>query len=185
VIIFDYETGGLTDAHPNIQLAAIAVDEGFQEVEALEMKIQFNEAEADSAALAMNHYDPERWKVEAVPEEQATRKLAEMCRRWARIQMVSKAGKLYQVSRLCGHNAAGFDGPRLWRVAKWYGIFLPAHPVVLDTVQLAAWSGRFASLKLTDIANELGIDSTGAHDALADVRLCAAVARKLKPMMAA
>ena len=43
VVFFDFETGGLEDSRPNIQLAAIAVDENWNETATFEAKIKFDE----------------------------------------------------------------------------------------------------------------------------------------------
>lgn len=180
MVIFDFETGGLTDNHPNIQLAAIVVDANFKELRSYNALIKFDESTADQKALELNHYDPERWAREAKPERLVINEFASFCSSDANVRMVSKrTGRPYFVARLCGHNAVAFDGPRLFAAARNYEIFMPAHMTILDTVQLAGWSRHFSDLKLTTIAQELGIDTAGAHDALTDVRLCAAVARVL------
>ncbi len=68
LVFFDFETAGLHPSHPCIQLAAVAVNKSFAELESYEAKIQFDEAQADSEALKMNHYDRELWRELAIPE---------------------------------------------------------------------------------------------------------------------
>ena len=64
-VFFDLETGGVTPDHPDIQLAAIAVDSDLNELDSFERKIQFKESDADPEALKLNHYDASIWDSEA------------------------------------------------------------------------------------------------------------------------
>lgn len=179
--VFDIETAGLELHHPVIQFAAVALED-FEEVESIEVKIQFDIAKADPEALKLNSFDPKVWGDEALPEFLAVANVADFLIRNAHHEMKSKrTGRQYWVARLAGHNAAGFDGPRLQAMFKRHGAFLPAHPQILDTLQLALWKSRAAldSYKLSDLCKTFGIDSTGAHDALADVRMCAKLASYL------
>ena len=50
LVFFDFETGGVLPSHPNIQLAAVAVNDDFAEMESYETKIQVNESDADPEA---------------------------------------------------------------------------------------------------------------------------------------
>ncbi|MCA1625996.1 MAG: hypothetical protein LC778_19810 [Acidobacteria bacterium] len=143
IVYFDFETAGLTDNHPNIQLAAIAVDsDTFEELDSFEAKIQFDESKADPEALKINHYSRDVWEREA---------------------------------KTCGH------------VTYLFCEFLkklPASFHVMDTLHLAFWfsfiSGNSpVDLKLTSCAAWCGISCEEAHDALADVRFSAAVARTI------
>lgn len=182
-VAFDFETGGLEDRHPEIQLAAIAVEE-WAEVAVFEAKIQFCESLADPEALKLNRYDAEVWSRDSRPENRVVAEFADFLKRHAHLEMVSKnTGRPYKVARLCGHNAATFDAPRLQRMFKRHRAFLPASFQVLDTIQLALWRSAmgqtFPSFALGMLCNELGIESDGAHDALADVRMCVEVARRL------
>lgn len=184
IVFFDFETGGIEPSKPEIQLAAVACDEFFQEVGSFESKISFNEADADPRALEINHYTPEAWK-DAPNGETVIRNFAKFVDRFKSVEMISKrTGKPYSVARLAGHNAATFDAPRLRRMFDAAGCFMPCHPIPLDTLQLALWHFQCAGIKpenfqLSTIAKYFGIDADGAHDALADVRLCARIADKL------
>ncbi len=183
-VIFDYETGGIEPHHPNIQLAAIAVDDKWEEIEEFSHLIKFDEKNADPKALEINRYEKARWE-SALTERYVTSAFAEFCKKHAVIELISKrTGNPYSVAQLVGHNASKFDGPRLFTVAKEFNVFMPAAVQVMDTLQLAMWSTRkFENLKLTTIAAELGMDVGGAHEALTDVRLCAGIAKRLTEEM--
>lgn len=186
---FDLETGGLTEAHPDIQLAAITVNESTgDEVGVFQHKIRFDEAAADPTALALNHYDRALWEREAMEPRTLVESFAEFLRPHRSIEMTSKrTGARYTVAKLIGHNSVSFDGPRLQRLFKAHGIFLPADPRFRCTVQRAMWwfdehPTRKApdNFKLGTLCEYFGIPTTGAHDALADVRMTIALARALR-----
>jgi hypothetical protein len=188
IVFFDYETGGVTPQHPNIQLAALAVDiETWRELDSFERKIQFNEAEADPEALKMNHYSREVWEREAAPSTVVHSEFSAMLKRHADVQMVSKrTGRPYQVARLAGYNSATFDGPRLKEEFSRIGAFLPAHPFVMDVLHWASWElqlqgVKLENLKLGTVFQHLTGEAPGdaAHDALHDVRSTIAIARRL------
>ncbi|HVN78561.1 MAG TPA: 3'-5' exonuclease [Terriglobia bacterium] len=184
-VFFDMETGGVTFDKPIIQLAAIAVDDEWKELETFERKIKFDESKADPGALAINHYNREVWEKEGIPEALAQSQFNEFLNRHKSISIVSKrTGRPYQVARLAGHNSS-FDKEFLKRM---YGDqFLPAHPLVLDTLQLALWhfhgkTPQPDKFTLTVLLNHLGIELPDAHDALADVRGSIALAKALTPV---
>ena len=183
IVFFDLETGGLLASHPNIQLAAVAVNDALEELEHYEAKIQFNESDADLEALKMNHYDRGTWEERAIPVRDVILTFSSFLKRHSSIEMVSKrTGNPYSVARLAGHNVVTFDVPRLQ--AMYGREFLPAHPQALDTLQLALWRMVGAkdcpkSNKLTDLCEFFGIEIPDAHDALADVRGSIAIARAM------
>jgi DNA polymerase III epsilon subunit-like protein len=183
-IIFDFETGGLEEHHPEIQLAAIAVVD-WKEVAFLEAKIRFDEAAAEAEALALNHYSAEVWKAEAQPEEVVARRFAAMLEDFRHLPRVSKtSGNRYTVCRMAGHNP-DFDGPRLRLMFERHGLFLAGDTYnALDTKQLALWyamkAGRTpADFRLTTLAEFFGVSVEGAHDALADCRLVLGIAKAI------
>lgn len=181
LVFFDLETGGLELHHPIIQIAAVATMD-FQEIDSFESKIMFDISTADTEALALNSYDLQLWNDDALPEFAVVGDFASWLRNYSDVEMISKrTGRPYRVARLAGHNADRFDGPRLQAMFKRHGAFLPASPQVLDTAQLALWQTRtrLKSYKLSDLCAHFGIDTAGAHDALADVRMCAKLAEYL------
>lgn len=184
LVFFDFETGGIEPSKPEIQLAAIAVDSEFKEVAHFESKIAFNEADADPEALKMNHYTAEAWK-DAPPNDDVVRRFAAFSDKYKSVEMVSKrTGRPYNVARLAGHNAATFDAPRLRRMFDATGCFAPFHPIPLDTLQLALWKLQFMEKKpknfqLGTLCEFFGINPEGAHDALTDVRLSAALTKAI------
>jgi DNA polymerase III epsilon subunit-like protein len=183
-IFYDYETGGLEPHHPNIQLAAIAVDSDFDVLETFEAKIAFDPAKAQPEALAMNHYDPAKW-ANAEHELNVTQRFAQFCSRYADIPKVSKRGRTYYVAQLGGHNVSGFDFQRLQRAAKSFSIFLPADYHMMDTLQGAIWYFKFnppapKSFRLGALCEHFGVTPEGdLHDALTDVKASIAVAKYL------
>lgn len=188
-VFFDLETGGLTDEHPDIQLAAVAVNDEDMSIDAeFQVKIQFDESKADPEALALNHYDRAIWEREAISESLAVRKFADFLSRYKCVRQMSKrTGAPYWVAKLAGHNAATFDMPRLRRMfQRNANTFLAADPRVFDTVQLAMWhlhggGGAFPeNYKLSTLAKWFGVEAGSAHDALADVKICVDVARCVK-----
>lgn len=191
IVFFDFETGGVSPDHPNIQLAAIAVDSDWNELETFERKIQFKESDADPEALKMNHYDAALWASEAKREFSVVNDFAAFLNRHKSIELVSKrTGNPYSVARLAGHNAATFDGPRLSAMFKHYGVFLSAHPQVMCSLQRALWyametGAKFESLKLSVLCAHFGIPIPDAHDALADVRGSIAVSRAMASLAVA
>lgn len=70
---------------------------------------------------------------------------------------------------LVAHNAE-FDLSFLRAEFENCGLRLPEYPV-LDTLKFARKNGRFTRNNLGCIATELGIDSQGAHRAMADVKM--------------
>lgn len=187
-IYVDLETGGLLDDSPIIQLAAIAVDEATgAEVDTFQRKIRFNESAASPEALALNHYDRAVWELEAVEPVDAVRDFELFLQPHRCVEMRSRAGLVYRVAKLCGHNAATFDGPRLQRLFKAHGVFLPADPRIRCTIQRAMWFFDERpklkppqDFKLATLAAYFAIPTDGAHDALADVRMTIALAREIR-----
>lgn len=181
-VYFDFETSGLHAEAQNIQLAAIAVNEKWEELETFERKIKFDESKAEATALSLNHYNREVWEKEAMDERVVQGQFNEFLNRHKSITCISKrTQRTYKVARLAGHNSS-FDKDLL---RKMYGeAFCPAHPLVLDTMQLAMWhfqnkgpqSDKFT---LTAILKHLQIPIPDAHDALADVRGSIALAKAL------
>ena len=186
VVYFDLETAGVEDYRPDIQLAAVAVDEDLIEVASIEMKIQFDVALADPEALRINHYDAAVWRDQALPLPTVVARFGRFLDNFKTLQRVSKrTGRPYKVAQLAGHNAATFDGPRLKSMYTRAGVFLGADPRVLDTMQLAMWWFHQRRMepenyKLVPLCQYFGIPvGDDAHDALADVRLTVRLAKAL------
>ncbi len=183
LVFFDFETGGTQESHPNIQLAAIAVDDNWSIKGLFEMKIAFDEQVADPAALEMNHYDREVWARDAKLEQVVLAQFDVFLASHKTVPMVSKrTGRPYSVARLAGHNILGFDVPRLKRM---YGErFMPVHPIALDTLQLSLWyfQGRReqpTDFKLGSLARFFDIPQPEAHAALDDVRTSLELAKRM------
>lgn len=196
ICYFDIETGGFFDVvvgrikvtKPIIQISAIAVDRNYRECETLEIKVSFDEADADHVTLNANHYNAEIWKREALPPFTAAKRFASFLRRHATVDRVSKSGKPYQVAQLVAHNAERFDGPL---IRAWYeklGLFCPAAYNVFCTKQRAFWLFHEHkeptppdNYKLGTLCRYFGVPlrAEEAHDALNDVRATVGVYRAL------
>lgn len=95
LVVMDLETGGLDhQRHPVIQFAAIAVDHEWRELDALELKVLFDEASAEPVALGLNGYDSDVWKRDGLLPDVARARIAAFLRRHATIEKKAKAGAL-------------------------------------------------------------------------------------------
>ena len=185
----DLETAGLEFSRPIIQIAAVAVDSRLHELESFEIKIQFDEAEADSRALSKNHYSPDLWEQEAVEPREAATKFAGFLRRHATVDLFSSEGKRYQVAQLVAHNGERFDGPFLHAWYRRLGLFCPARYMVLCTKQRALWLFEEdktltppADFKLGTLCQYFSVPlrPEDAHDALNDVRATVELYRAIR-----
>jgi len=177
LIFIDLEVGGPNPKrHPIIQLAAVAVDERLDVLEAFEAKIRFNPKCANAYSLRKNSYHPGVWAQVAREPKEVAKDFSQFLRRHASVASLSATGEHYHVAQLAAHNAA-FDGPFL---VEWYqqlGIYLPAKRQLLCTLQLAMW--RFAlsrerpptNYQLATLCRHFAVPfhAAKAHDALGDV----------------
>jgi DNA polymerase III epsilon subunit-like protein len=192
LVFFDLETGGLNPKrHPIIQLAAIAVDDNLNILEAFEAKFRFDTRRANKYSLRKNHYHSGTWAHEARDGEEIGRDFAEFLKRHASFPAMSAQGKPYHVAQLVAHNAA-FDGPFLMSWFERLGVFLPAKRLVLCTMQLAMW--HFVSSNESPPPNyqlatlcerfRVPFHASAAHEALGDttatVRLYQSLARSTR-----
>ena len=188
-VVFDLETGGLLDEHPNIQLAAVAV-RSWKVVDTFERKIHFDVSKCDPAALRLNGYDELEWAKHGAHEADVCQSFKRFLETYADLTLTStRTGRPYRAARMAGHNVVAFDVPRLrammdraeigfWPGCWWYP---------LDTYQLALW--HFAThpelsapqnFTLQELASHLDIPVEGAaHEALADVRLTVRIAQAI------
>ena len=187
LVFFDIESGGFFDVVagqvkvtcPIIQIAAISIDRHYREVEAFEVKVWFNERDADRSALATNHYDREIWRRDALPPAEAAEEFSRFLRRHATVDRVSAAGRPYRIAQLVAHNAERFDGPLIHAWFKMLGHFCPAAYSVFCTKQRAYWlfhEQKHLSppddFKLQTLCRyfDIPLRPDAAHDALNDVR---------------
>lgn len=185
-VYFDLETGGLEIHHPDIQIAAIAIDEStWTEIDSFERKIVFPEAAADPDALLVNHYDRDVWAQEAKAEIQVVIEFARFLNRYRSLYMTSKrTGKTYTVAKLVAHYA-DFDGLRLQRLFRRHDEFLPADLRVRCTCQRAIWFFDSRGIpppedfQLATLCRYFGIPAPAAHEALTDVRLTISLAKAI------
>lgn len=187
LIFIDLETGGGDPKrHPIIQIAAIAVDQQLEAIEAFEAKIQFNPKCASAYSLRKNHYHPGIWATQARESQIVAQEFASFLRRHASVPTLSSKGDRYKVAQLVAHNAA-FDEPFL---STWYerlDQFLPARRQVLCTLQLSLWHFAIsgdkapANFQLATLCAYFGVPfhAAAAHEALADVSATAELFRAL------
>jgi DNA polymerase III epsilon subunit-like protein len=107
------------------------------------------------------------------------------------VELISRKGSPYRVTRVGGHNVSGFDLDRMKRLFSAYGKFLPVHFAgVLDTLPGIVWyferrarlrglSSMPKNFKLSSVAEYFEIETPAAHDALGDVYTSIEVARRI------
>ena len=185
-VVFDLETGGLLLDSPILQIAAVAVDEGWDEITSFEQKVIVDPSKCDPAALKINHWDEDVWKAEGLPLSTALTRFSNFTHRFADIPVVSKAGRTYHVTQLVGYNSAVFDMPMIRQAFDIEGIFLGAHPRCLDVLQLVMWYFHFQrdwqqKLTLKMAASLLGFrpEESELHSALYDVRTTIKIVKEI------
>lgn len=156
--------------------------DGDLEVSSFTQNIAFDPATCDPEALALNHYTAEAW-TDAVDPRVCAPKFAAWLRPYQAVTLTSKrTGNPYTIARWSGYNIK-FDEPR---VRALFGAgFCPLEMLGRDVLQRVLFyadeTGEvFENYKLTTVAARFGIPTDGAHGALADARLCAAVARAIR-----
>lgn len=181
VIYIDTETGGVKPDHPTIQLAAVAMD-GDRELLSFEQNIIFDVAACDPEALKINHYSAEAWRDAAFDYVVAAR-FAAWLKPFQSVTLTSKrTGNPYTVARWAGYNIK-FDEPRVR--ALFGASFCPLEMLGRDVLQAVLFHFDHRgdppdNYKLSTVAQHFGIATDGAHGALADARMCAAVARAIR-----
>lgn len=182
-IYFDFETGGILPEHPSTQIAAIAVcDKTGNELASFERKIAFDILKCDPEALRINHWAKKAWDGAPSPTKVAL-DFSKFLEPFKCVEMVSKrTGNAYFVAKAAGYNAVTFDWPRLKEL--FGSSFIPISYHVRDVMQrVIFWFDEHGNapsdFKLSTVCEHFGIETTGAHDALVDVRLTAALYRKM------
>lgn len=178
LVFVDLETAGLQTWRPIIQIAAIAVNSAFRELEVFEEKIQFDERRAVQRTLRKRHYSRVRWKAEARRDRDVAVDFGAFLARHATVDIFSSSGRPSLVAQLVAHNA-GFDGPFLRAWFERLGLFFPGAYRVFCTMHRAMWLFHEdrsltppSDFKLGTLCRHFGVSlrKEDAHDALADVR---------------
>jgi DNA polymerase III epsilon subunit-like protein len=181
LIFVDIETAGQQLWRPIIQIAAVAVDSNFRELESFEEKIRFNERDAVKWTLRKRHYNRRRWQQEARRDKDVAVDFAAFLVRHATVGAVSVSGAPFAVAQLVAHNAA-FDAPFLRTWFERLGLFFPGTYRVYCTLHRAMWlfhEDRSLAppddFRLGTLCEYFGVSlpPEQAHDALADARATA------------
>lgn len=178
LVFVDIETAGLQTWRPIMQIAAIAVNRSFHELEVFEEKIQFDERQAVQHTLRKRHYSRARWQREARRDRDVAVDFGAFLARHATIDVRTASGKPCAVAQLVAHHAE-FDGPFLRMWFERMGLFFPGAYRVFCTLQRAMWLFHEdrtlpppSDFRLATLCDYFGVKlhPDEAHDALADVR---------------
>ena len=160
-------------------------------IETFEVKLKFRYRPNDpqqAIALALNSFDLETWKAEAVDRKQGARMIQAFLMKHA----TEKNQWGYFKAIGMGHNISTFDIPFLESLFREIDEpYLPFDFAQIDTLALARiWWWKLApenrpkDMKLTTLAKFFGFENDGAHDALADVLMNIKVEQALKSVFA-
>lgn len=172
ILLFDFETTGLQAGyHEPIQIAALLVTPELEEVASFETLIR---------PLRPENASPEALEIHKKPLEEllAAPHPADVLKRLR--DFAEPAGSAIA----CGFNVR-FDLRFLAALEQEHGITIPreADPILcarvayLDSKGLSIYT---KGTKLTNLCGLYGIDTEGAHDALADVRMTLKLLRAMK-----
>ena len=188
IVFFDLETTGLDPKrHAILQVAAVAVDESFNDLETFEAKIRFDERRANRNSLRKTHYHRGVWVRRALDAGEAAKRFADFLRRHASVTKLGSDGEPFQLAQLVAHNAP-FDTAFL---QVWYErlcLFLPVRYQVFCTLQRALWYFQEhpdemppVDFKLATLCNYFGVPfhAANAHDAVGDVNATVALYRAM------
>lgn len=189
-IFFDVETNGLNPSRHNIiQIAAVAADDEGVILDTFEVKLLFEEQDADPEALRKVSYDKELWAKHGVDPLTAYERFVWFAREHATVRRVSRrTGKNYYHARLFAHNAH-FDMEFLWQFHRVVqgafpekSYYLPVERMPICTLQTALsffdQNTQYqppVNYKLGTLCEyfQLGFSTNMAHDALYDAKMTA------------
>ena len=182
-VFVDLETGGrLSWKHPIIQIGAVAFDVDWQELERFEVKLKFDEADADPEALKKVGYSKHLWEMHGVEETTAFDRFAYFLREHATNEWTPKnSNKVQHRAQLFAHNAT-FESDFLdkwkWHLKKRHeerDFYLPADPRIICTMQAAMMASDQQpppppNYQLGTLCDFLGISfsTNRAHEAVYD-----------------
>jgi DNA polymerase III epsilon subunit-like protein len=190
LVFVDIETAGAQTWRPIIQIAAIAVNNSFHELEQFEEKILFDHRRAAARCLRKRNYCPKRWAKQGRRDKDVAVDFSAFLTRHATVHAVTTQGRPFAVAQLVAHNAS-FDAPFLRTWFEQLGLFFPGTYRVFCTLQRALWLFHEnqnlpppRDFKLQTLCAYFGVEFTDGkpHDALADalatVRLYQAMMRR-------
>jgi DNA polymerase III epsilon subunit-like protein len=188
LVFVDIEAAGLQTWRPIIQIAAIAVNNSFRELEVFEEKIRFDERQAVKRTLRKRHYNQKLWRAEARRDRDVAVDFGAFLGRHATVDVLNASGKPFIVAQLVAHNAE-FDGPFLRAWFERLGLFFPGAYRVFCTMHRAMWLFHEdrsltppTDFKLGTLCKYFGVAlrAEDAHDALADVRATVELYRAIR-----
>lgn len=194
-VSFDFETGGTTPPHqsgsffhPPIQCAFVAYDRDHNEIDSLDLKLQFDFRQCTVEALKLAHYTEDKWK-DAITVSDALRRIDPFFDNHSVERISKRTGRKYMVTPLIGHNAARFDVLYLEWMFQWGWTGATTYcgkgglidtMFVAQTYDIMMGGNAFKSYQLEDVyAGLFGKVFDGAHDALNDARATARIAIEL------
>lgn len=163
IFLFDFETTGLKPGyHDAIQVAALLVTPDLQEVSAFESLIRpTNPQNASPEALDVHKKPMSQLMAAPTPHEVMT--------------LLQEGARLAGVPYVAGFNVgfdlkflAALEGATGIRIERQASPILCAREIYLRAKGLSLYT---KGTKLTDLCRLYGIETDGAHDALADVRM--------------
>jgi DNA polymerase III epsilon subunit-like protein len=185
LIFLDLETTGLDVKKYEItQLAAIVVDNKWNELASVEYKIRF-EREADPSALELSSYDAQEWEKNGVSSRYALLQFKSFLEKYADVTRYSKTGRPFNTARIAGYNIS-FDMNFLRAWFSNSNLFCPIDFQALDVLQLALWSGYLknshpVNYKLGTVCEYSGVEfpEDKQHDAMVDIRATVELVKRL------
>lgn len=187
LVFVDLEVGGLQTWRPILQLAAMAVDASFQELEVFEAKVRFRENQVTARTLRRRHYRRVVWRREGRPAKDVAVDFSTFLARHATVGVRGSQGQAFAVAQLVAHHAE-FDGPFLRAWFERQHLFFPGSYRVLCTMHRALWFFQEhpalpppTNFQLGTLCRYFGVpwNPRQAHEALADVRATVGLYRKL------
>ena len=182
-VFVDLETGGrFAWKHPIIQIGAVAFDVDWRELERFEVKLKFDEAEADPEALKKVSFSKHLWEMHGVEPATAFDRFVYFLREHATSEWTPKnSDKVQHRAQLFAHNAT-FEREFLdkwkWRLRKDHGerdFYLPSDPRIICTMQAAMMAFDQSpppptNYQLGTLCEHMGIEfsTNRAHEAVYD-----------------
>jgi len=175
ILFCDCETTGISERDVIIEIGGILTDFNLNELDRIELKVQFPYTLMTPAAQAKNGFNGDVWDKEARPFSEFMSFLSNH----------SPYGTFWVP---CGHNV-GFDLAFIRRIYAERKAFCPLSYHQIDTVGIACMlrsAGVFTpeDLKLETVCKALGLPPS-KHRAMADAEACLNIMQKARGLLCA